>query len=307
MAFDTIRNVLGQMAMQKATQRSPMGQAQLAGQQLRNQLAQQQLDQLMPLQVEQLKKQIDFMVSPQEAMTNEIAKETLRQQLRVQAEGLINAQIQDRMLRTGEQRGEYALKQAQLENAGRIAAAKIPRVSYNETPEKFPVGSLTGKYTPESIALYRQSFDAGAPNEGLLVPMPSAAQGIKPLTESQAPYARGMLYKSSNWQTLKDQVTDVLGEKGFFGKSSPFTSDDDLFLTLQTTDFPNGPKWRDLGTPAKLRKDYPEVMYTLDKIRGMGPTQASMEMSGMAGEPQIYQTQQGTWRLNPDGSYTKVQ
>ena len=305
MAFDTIRNVLGQMALQRAAQRTPQAQAELAGTNLRNQMMQLQMDKLMPLQIDQLRKQIDFMVSPEESMRNAMSKEIAKNALQASLEKLKSGLSGERQM---------AVEQLRARNAQDLA--RIPRTVVNLTPNKgqaFPLGALTGKYTPESIAKYRASVEAGAPDESLLLDKPKAATqpAQRYMLESQRQELSATLSTTGEFETLKTALINMPSNKriGLFGidwmaaDAAPFKNDSDLVLQLQATNFPDGPQWRSLGTPDQLRKQYPVISQSVDRMRGLGPTQATLEAS----TDNLRNINGATFRINPDGSATRIQ
>lgn len=298
MAFDTIRQVFGQMAMKKAVERSPMGQIQMQEAKLRNRMLEMQMDELMPLQVEHLKKQIDFMVSPREAFANEIAKESLKQQLIQRTQELNNAQVAAR-----------TIEKAHIDAASRAQVAAIPRTVYHQSEDKFPITSLAGKYTPESIAAYRTGYEAGAPDESLLMPVAGAAGAAKPMSENQRQSLASDVMETGEFESLKNDITGAMSSKKTrlgmdwaAEDAAPFKNDTELILQLQATNFPEGESWRALGTPSQLRKKYPVVANSIDRIRGIGPSQASAQMSSQ----NLININGAMFRDNGDGTFTRM-
>ncbi|MCK5016277.1 MAG: hypothetical protein KAS32_04320 [Candidatus Peribacteraceae bacterium] len=73
MAFETLRGAVGGALQQKLFDQTQTGQQGIIGKKLQNRLAALKIDQQFPLFVEQLKKQIDFMISPVEEKEIEIS------------------------------------------------------------------------------------------------------------------------------------------------------------------------------------------------------------------------------------------
>lgn len=82
MAFDVLRQTLGRALHDKLSQKTPTGQAELLGQQLRNRMMAQQIEQLFPLQMAKLQKEIDFMISDPEKQAAELDKQTRLENLK---------------------------------------------------------------------------------------------------------------------------------------------------------------------------------------------------------------------------------
>jgi hypothetical protein len=114
MAFETIRSFLGQALQQKLLQQTPAYQQQLMEGELKNQMLAMEMDQLFPLKVQALTKELEYMVDP-------MAK--------IQAQELYKYKTQEALLKYKADIDDQLMR---LKIAGQIAVAQTPRIVKQE-------------------------------------------------------------------------------------------------------------------------------------------------------------------------------
>lgn len=85
--FDTLRNVLGQAALGRLTEKSQMGRLNIQNETLKNQLLVQDLEQLAPLRIQKIQKELEFMLSPAEEQAAKLTEAERLSKLRMAEEG----------------------------------------------------------------------------------------------------------------------------------------------------------------------------------------------------------------------------
>jgi len=164
MAFESLNQALGTVITDIAHQRSPSGIAELIGKRLENKLIEETLTQLFPIQVEQLRKTVDFMTSEPEKQRLEIEKQQRIDEFKSRlAESLEGVRHRYGMSKQG-LLGEQKLEQIDREWGYRLQEKKIPSTILYGNKELTPQeilekAALSGKFSPELLEEAQTTFE----------------------------------------------------------------------------------------------------------------------------------------------------
>ena len=299
MALETIRNVLGQIALRGLQERSAAGQADLMGQRLRNELMARQMDELFPLQVENLRKQIDFMLSPEESMQHAINEMTAKEKIREDTQKAIDQFQQEQQRITTGQRITQEFREQRATTAQRIAAEHGPMSEERFRQEATlraishgPGGGSTPRTSPTVLKELYQTQVGRVDSKGEVVEQPSDE-----LTAVRAAMEG----------TRKKEVFGI----GLPGTSEVKTSAPEFFQRLVFSGFPDAPIYRKLGSPQTIRNTYPGLVAAVEQwrysITNQGPSESSLQMSEPTPDANTITAPDGTqWQRNPDGTLTRI-
>jgi len=139
MAYENIRQVVANALSNKLYEQSRRGKASILGQELSNQLLSKQLDDLLPLQIEQLSKTIEFMISPEEKLQQAL---TMKQA--------------DSIIKQNEMKSEYDLRGWLAEQTAK-ARAQYPTKSIVEYQGMTGRGGRTAQTLEEEVSDYART------------------------------------------------------------------------------------------------------------------------------------------------------
>lgn len=266
MAFDVLRQTLGKALYDKLSQKTPTGQAELLGNQLRNKLMAYQLDKMFPVQVEKMMKEIEFWTSEPEKQVLELDIQTKLATLKA---GLEKDILE---YREGLERGTLAQK---LEGEKQLKAIPSRHVSVYEGGGGGD-GGRAGSFG--TIEIYKDAegnqtnvphlwrVDAEKrPIEDLGVA--GIAKAPPPLSVSEQNNARfDLLGRKGTRQ--RDEIPES-SEFKELRNAMKFKGGKDEFLNqLIATGFPRGQYGEYSGmTEAQIRTKYPQTVATVEAIR----------------------------------------
>lgn len=313
MALDTIRQVLGQTAMRGLQERSATGRAALLGQQLQNALQARQLDELFPLQIQQLQKQVANILDPQQAIDNAISEYTKKKAVEEDTEKAIlgfretfekNVLAERNRLENAPMSPERLRQELQLRQASKYDQPKnvqtVPLLQDAQgKPSTVPhlwqlkpdgtLGNYIGPTQPKGTST------AAAPKTSV-----SALRALREAQTGKVNYKGEEIPGSDEFYALREAMRKPRQNKKFYERAlAPADTPEAFFDSLVAQGWPH--------TEAEAAK-YPAVAQAVREWRNSLVTQGPSEMMLQGGEDEeLVQFNGMTFQRNPDGSLTRVQ
>ncbi len=313
MALDTIRQVLGQTAMRGLQERSATGRAALMGQQLQNALQARQLDELFPLQIQKLQKEISGILDPAAAVDLALGEYSRKKAIEQQTEeamakfrggieaGLIKArqEAENAPMSPDRLRQELQLRQAskydQPKNVQTVPLLQDAQGKPSTVPHLWqlkPDGTLGNYIGPTQP---KGTSTAAAPKTSV-----SALRALREAQTGKVNYKGEEIPGSDEFYALREAMRKPRQNKKFYERAlAPADTPEAFFDSLVAQGWPH--------TEAEAAK-YPAVAQAVREWRNSLVTQGPSEMMLQGGEDEeLVQFNGMTFRINPDGSATRVQ
>lgn len=314
MALDTIRQVLGQTAMRGLQERSATGRAALLGQQLQNALQARQLDELFPLQIQQLQKQVANILDPQQAIDNAISEYTKKKAVEEDTEKAIlgfretfekNVLAERNRLENAPMSPERLRQELQLRQASKYDQ---PRQVQTEALLVDPQGNPTT--TPHLWTIKPDGTRGNylGPTQGRAAAAeaktsPTLLREMR-LSQTGKSNAKGEIVQEASEELtqLRQEIGKKKDTKLWFIKTGqePAMGADEFFDQLVASGWPKSQS--DVNKYPGLAQAVQEWRNSLSTV---GPSE--MMLQGGGNEAPLEEYNGMKFRINPDGSATRVQ
>jgi len=273
MAYEVLKNVLGSAVQQKLQAATPIGKAQLLSLQLQNKLAARTLDDLFPLQMKRLEREIETMIDPERAL--QLKKQEIKAQqdaiqareeavIPLQRDADIAVKREPSVHVTKTDRPNTSIRQLFVDEEGKPSQNAYDWLIDTSTGERIrPIGLARWGEPPSPEGSGSQ--DLSNQEIGLLI------EGVVGKVT-----AAGTISKESS--ELKELV-ESLREVGIYDEEFKEANPEQKLLYLITSDFPEGEVFRKLGPPGELYNKYPVVTSAVQQLKKAGPYETLMELN----------------------------
>lgn len=315
MALDTIRQVLGQTAMRGLQERSATGRAALLGQQLQNALQARQLDDLFPLQIQKLQKEVAGILDPQAAVDLALGEYSRKKAIEQQTEeamakfrggieaGLIKVRqdAENGPMSADRFAQEKALRQASLYNQPRQVQTEALLVDAQGKPSATP---HMWTIKPDGTRGNYLGPTQGRASAAEAKTSPTLLKEMR-LSQTGKSNAKGEIVQEASEELtqLRQEIGKKKDTKLWFIKTGqePAMGADEFFDQLVASGWPKSQS--DVNKYPGLAQAVAEWRNSLSTI---GPSEMMLQGGGNA-PGETVQFNGMTFQRNPDGSLTRVQ
>jgi hypothetical protein len=293
MPFDILKQVLAKRAQENLYGKSQLGQQELISDRLKNQALAMQIDQMIPLQIMKLGKEIDNILTNPQEMAQRLLEEQEKQKLIQRTQELGSQLDYDRQMAVGKQAGEYGLQEARIR-----AATSNPDMTDTVDVTIGPDGkpdTVKHKWVVDKLGRRINYIGPVGTDKPAGIPVLSRTGQATPWTVLVGQVsASGTELTGVNTQ-LKQLMTDMYADKRFgmdWAKSDTATPES-VAWHLGISGFPYGKEYEKFGTPQELMVKYPDVYHNIVMLRKAGAfgDTAPMPEQQQAPTPPVEQVQ----------------